>query len=63
MTLVNRLLSGRTRRSYSIRTLQFDGLDCVLFSALVEGIHAELYDTRTDRGRLVLFGPSHLRSR
>ncbi len=61
MTLMNRLFGDRAAMPYAVSRCELPGLERISFAALLEALADELYDARTNRGRLVLFNPDGLR--
>ena len=62
MTLMHRLFGSRTP-NYVVRTIAVDGLARLRFPDLLQCFETDLYDVRTGRGHLVIFGPARIQAR
>jgi hypothetical protein len=62
MTLINRLFDRWSSRPYASRVSFVPGLTQFVFPDLLEHFADELYDVRTNRGRLILYNPSGLQT-
>jgi hypothetical protein len=62
MTLVNRLFQRWSDRPYASRVCFVPGLERFVFPDVLEHLADELYDARTNSGRLILFNPNGLRT-
>jgi len=62
MTLMNRLFDRWSSRPYASRVSYVPGLMQFAFPDLLEHFAEELYDARSNRGRLILFNPGGLRT-
>ena len=63
MTLMNRLFGDWTSQPYATRECVIDGLERVTFGELLEVLEPDLFDARTESGRLIVYNPGGLQSR
>ncbi|MHC4989448.1 MAG: hypothetical protein ACYTGC_00565, partial [Planctomycetota bacterium] len=62
MTLMNRLFGDWMRQPYAVRECPVDGLDRFVLADLMQQLAADLWDSRTGTGRIILYNPDRMQA-